>query len=663
MTTTAEFRFYQNPFLVIASALAIGVYIGYEVNFLTISTAFFGLFCCAVGILFMYSFRPYRKRLFFLSSFLLTLLIGVLLMQNAKGDWQERSFADTYQKGDLLVLTICEIGDSQKEWVKMTANVQRVYKNSAAYSLHTPIVLFLNAHSLQVKAGDVLMISSDVERIRNNKNPGEFDAELFWNRKGFWWMSFASSKQVRLLERGETMWFTKKTNELRTYLRESLEKNLSGRELAIALALILGDKSLLDSEITTSFINTGAMHVLAVSGLHVGIIMQILMAFFTRFSKWISRRTAVLLVLVIVWVYSSVTGLSPSILRAVFMFSVLVLSELTSRNHSSINSLFFTGFVVLCWNPFTLYDIGFQLSFLAMLGIFCFYRRIELLIYVKNKLLRKIWQGTAIGFAAQLMTAPLSLYYFHQFPNYFILTNIGLMASSGLILGIGIFIFSIRWFIPIARFAGIILSVVVFLSLWLIEYIEHLPGAVAYGFELPFSVVIAITALIFYLFFRANTKLKKWIAYTVGIVLLISIVYKRFENHQTNEICFFNGRKMLVIIRKGEHIFCFYKGKAAHLAKLKFAVNSYAKIHPGSTSYYNVNEKKWHITSGKLAISSSLKKNGNVGITVNGRAFTILFSNKKYTEAPHETTLAMPWVVQSATHYLKNHAFVVPLSQ
>lgn len=658
--TTAEFRFYQTPFLVIASALAIGIHLGYEVNFTNSSPVLFTLFCCAVAGLFMYSLKPYRKSLFFITLPLLAALIGILLMQNAKGDWLKPSFADTYQKKDLCVVRVRETGDSKKKWVKMTADVQQVHKTNATYSVNTPIVLFVNAHTINIEAGDVLLIAAEVSLIKNNNNPGEFDAEFFWNRKGFRWISFVSSKQVRLLKHGKPSWLAKTTTALRNYLKQALEENLSGKELAIALALILGDKTLLDNEVTTSFINTGAMHVLAVSGLHVGIIMQLLMIFFKRFSKWISRKTTVIVVLIIVWIYAGVTGLSPSILRAVFMFSILTCSELASRNYNSINALFFTGFAVLIYDPFTLYDIGFQLSFLAMLGIFLFYKRIEVFIYTQNALLRKVWQGTAIGFAAQLMTTPLSLYYFHQFPNYFVLTNIGLMASSGLILGIGIVIFSVRWLIPIARFAGVLLSFVVFLSLWLIEYIERLPGAVAYGFELPFIVVIAAVAIVFYLF-NANTKSKKWIGYATGLLLLVTIVYKRFDNHQGNEICFFSGKQLMVLIRKDKHLFCFYRGDRVELKKLQFALGGYMKLHPANVSYYNVDEKTWNIKSGKLSISSCRKQHNAVGIAVNGAVFTVLFSNRKYTNVNQETILAMPWVHQQANHHLKDGSYIAQI--
>ena len=133
----------------------------------------------------------------------------------------------------------------------------------------------------------------------------------------------------------------------RIYLSESLSENLKGKELAIAQALILGDKSLLDQEVKNSFTNTGAMHVLAVSGLHIGIIMQILMVVLGYFPKIISRKKALTLVLIVMWIYAFITGMSPSVVRAVFMFSVLVIVQLAGRQYSTMNALFFYWFFTL----------------------------------------------------------------------------------------------------------------------------------------------------------------------------------------------------------------------------------------------------------------------------------------------------------------------------
>ena len=191
-------------------------------------------------------------------------------------------------------------------------------------------------------------------------------------------MAFVSRGELVLLNQAKQSLITKWLNASRNYLRSALRAHLSGAELAISLALILGDNSMLDKEIRDSFTNTGALHVLAVSGLHISIIMQILMAALAVFSGVLSRRVAVILLIGIMWWYAAITGLSPSVLRAVIMFTVLSIAQLSGRNYDSLNTLLFTAFVLVLWNPLTVFDIGFQLSFWRCLASFYSMRRLNL---------------------------------------------------------------------------------------------------------------------------------------------------------------------------------------------------------------------------------------------------------------------------------------------
>jgi competence protein ComEC len=446
-------------------------------------------------------------------------------------------------------------------------------------------------------------------------------------------------------------------NGLNDYLGQSLEDNLSGKELAIAKALILGDKSLLDTEVKNSFTNTGAMHVLAVSGLHVGIIMQILMVFLGFFSKWIDRKTSILLVVGIMWIYAVLTGLSPSVLRAVFMFSVLVLAQISGKQHDSVNSLFFTAFVIFLFDPYTLFDIGFQLSFLAMLGIFLFYRQIEEVVFIDNKWIRKVWQGTAIGFAAQIMTTPLSLYYFHQFPNYFILTNIGLMASSGLILGLGIFIFSITWLKPLAKFAGLILGLIIYLSLLFIEWVERLPGAVAYGFEVSLLVVLFMGILALILFRVKENRKIQFAAFAIAGLMLISMVYRRYQNLDRDEVCVFNHKKLVVAVKKDAQIVCFYHGDKDDLEKIKFICEGYRKLRPGEIRYMPLDKVNYTAQLGDERFT--IKRSGNdYELSIGERKMIIAFGDN--SSVPREgTVIGMPWVTENTDHNLGDGAYLL----
>ena len=387
-----------------------------------------------------------------------------------------------------------------------------------------------------------------------------------------------------------------------------------------------------------------------------------MMFILSQFARFIKRKHAVVIVVLTMWIYAFITGMSPSVLRAVFMFSVLSIAQISGKNYLPVNTLFFTGFALMLINPYTLFDIGFQLSFLAMLGIFLFYESIECTIQIKNNILRKVWQGTAIGFAAQLMTTPLSLYYFHQFPNYFVLTNIGLMASSGLILGVGLLIFSIRWWGIIAKWIALLLTLVVSLSLEFIEWVEKLPGAVAYGFEPSIYSVLALNLLIIAIFLLVKTVRQLAILGTIGMILLGIIVWQRHLNCTTNELCVFNTRQVIISVLKDQELFCFYKAKAKDFHKVAQVMQGYVKLHPASVHYMPIKNKKWMLELKKFKLSIS-DHYAYIDLKMNKRAYRLITSDFSEMSTHQAITIGMPWVTGEVDHSLrKKGAFMRKLT-
>jgi competence protein ComEC len=579
---------------------------------------------------------------------------GCVLMAERNGNFHSEKWDRIYHETDLSIVEINGVGNGKSAWVKLTGQIKKLKSASRVTPVDEPLLIFVQAPDVVFKEGDVLLVAAAVEPITNARNPGEFDAEYFWRTKGIEKMCFVQKEQFIFLQHHSPAWIIQKLDSLREGLVSILKNNLSGEELSIALALILGDKTLLDTEVKTSFTNTGAMHVLAVSGLHVGIIMQLLIYFLGLFNRFISRKTAVLAVVGVMWIYAILTGLSPSVLRAVIMFSILVLSQLSERTYSPLNALFLTGFVLCLWNPFTLFDIGFQLSFLAMLGIFLFYKPIEKTLYFDNRLLMKIWQGTAIGFAAQLMTTPLSLYYFHQFPNYFVLTNIGLMASSGIILGGGIFLFGISWFNPLAKLTAWVLTLSIFLSLAFIRWVEALPGAVAFGFEVGILFVLVSGILILAVFTLPLSRNARYTWYTSGLILLTVLVFQRYQNITKRELCILNARFPIVLFRDGEQLFCFHGADTEQSDKLHFAVDSYRKLYPGTVRYFSM-DKNWSI-QGKFKIEIQNKTEGKL-ISINGSNYLLKMKNTEQQSQGVTASIGMPWVYSAVNHSLRGGAF------
>lgn len=221
------------------------------------------------------------------------------------------------------------------------------------------------------------------------------------------------------------------------YIREAVP---SDRDYPVASAMLLGSYKKMDQELFNAYSATGAVHILAVSGLHVGIMAHIFQFLFgfIRLGKKKPVQLQALLLIGIIWAYALLTGAAPAILRAALMFSFLTVSRLLLRDSSPLNILAAAAFVLLCINPLDLYNIGFQLSFLAMAGIFLLYEPVRTLITIENKILQAIWKVISVSCAAQLAIYPVIGYHFHQFAFYFWLTGLISTPFSYLILGSGL---------------------------------------------------------------------------------------------------------------------------------------------------------------------------------------------------------------------------------
>jgi competence protein ComEC len=346
------------------------------------------------------------------------------------------------------------------------------------------------------------------------------------------------------------------------------------------------------------------------------------------------------------------------------MFTVLSIAQLGGKNYDPLNTLLFTAFILVLWNPLTVFDIGFQLSFLAMLGIFLFFEKIESFWKIQQPLLRKVWQGTAIGLAAQVMTTPLSLHYFNQFPNYFILTNIGLMASSGLILGGGLLMFSISWWGFVAKWVGLGLMLIVGVSLWFIQWVEALPGAVAFGFTIGIWTVVALGILFPLLFYFKVGSRGFWAIILAGIGILLCVVFQRFQNIHKNEIIVFNAKKLVMAVRIHGHVFCLYRSKKEDFIKVERLMLNYLKIHSGNIHYCNLDQHNWRINSGGMKVDVKREK-GSVTLTCAQHKVRVLMEEGNINKLANEHLIAMPWIkatpLSEIEHYLSNGAWRLPI--
>ncbi|MBC6996345.1 ComEC/Rec2 family competence protein [Neolewinella lacunae] len=375
---------------------------------------------------------------------LLVFLLGGWRTQSSYPPAREDFFLAGLEADDLLAGEIMAIRPGEKTLraeITLTALL-------GADSLHRPatgkLLLYLppSQKAATLVAGDRLVFAGTPTELRPPLNPGVFDLRAYWKRQGVY-------HQLFLREDGDWRRVGTSATGIRATAEEwrrtwfkTFQDHLTGDRLAVAAALVLGKRDLISEEVKSAYTDTGAIHVLAVSGLHVGIVyllLYTLLARVLRLNRTRGGRTLVAaLSVVAVWTFALVSGLSPSVQRAALMFSVLALGGILRRKTYIFNTLSIAAFGMLWLNPATFFQVGFQLSFTAIIGIVLFTSYLTRLVYFGSRLLRSAWSAMAASTGAQLGTLPLSLYNFQQFPLYFLLsgTVVILSAFAGMFLGI-----------------------------------------------------------------------------------------------------------------------------------------------------------------------------------------------------------------------------------
>lgn len=256
------------------------------------------------------------------------------------------------------------------------------------------------------------------------------------------------------------------------------QMGMEGQVFAVVTAMTLGDKSSLSHETKENYQLSGASHVLALSGLHLSII-YVLLTLFTFGQK--KRLWSELILLIAIWIYTVMVGMSPSVVRSATMLTIYSAVGLAGRTRMSLNVLAFVAVVMLSANPLSLYDISFQLSFMAVAFIMMFQSPVSGLIPEKvqqrHPLLKWVWQLTVLSCVAQLGTTPLVAYYFGRLPLYFMITNLVVIPGATLILYLSVGVVALAWWLVVQRLVVSLLMLVTSTLNTVLEYISHWPLA------------------------------------------------------------------------------------------------------------------------------------------------------------------------------------------
>ncbi len=388
---------------------------------------------------------------------------------------------DSSEHGNAIV-TLLEPPVEKDHSYKALVSVMYISGDDSSSSVRGRAIIYFSKDTAasHLRYGDVVMIPHRFTAVAPPLNPDEFDYRKYlWFQeiyatefvKSGDWIKIRAKQGNRLL----TLSFW-----LRDKCREAFQKYIpADREEAVMEALVVGYRDGMSQEVQQAYANAGVVHILAVSGLHVGILYLVFdrMLFFMRRRKnW--KRWQSFFIVVLIWLFAFVTGLSGSVIRAATMFSLIALGKNWNRSANSFNTIAASAFLILLWNPFLLMDVGFQLSYAAVISISAFVPYMNWWMTRETRLGDSLWRTTSMSLAAQTGTLPLTLFYFKQFPVLFLLANIIVIPLSGVLLVGGMALAIFQWTGLLAAYLGIAIAKLCWLMNAFILFISAIPVSV-----------------------------------------------------------------------------------------------------------------------------------------------------------------------------------------
>ncbi len=527
------------PFLRLTIAFSLGILLS---KILPVSNIFLitgTLLILPVLIVLNKNYKFRYNQLFGTGIHIVFMLLGIILFNqyNKKPDFIE---------SERFVATVLEVPQEKTKSFKSLLKITGFTTKDSLILTNEKVLAYFekNSFSEQLKSGDIILCKQHPNLIKNNGNPFEFDYKQYLERQKIYRQVYLSSENwiktgksdFSLITRAEQI----REKLLGIYRNQPIDK----KELEILSALTLGYKRELDPETRRVFSSAGAMHVLAVSGLHVGIIFWIISIFFGFLRKRKSGRLIFMcFAILVLWIYAFITGLSPSVMRAATMFSIYIIGENIQRRTNIYNSLAASALILLLINPNNIFETGFQLSYSAVFGIVFLQPKIESLIKVNNRILQFFRTLLTVSIAAQIATFPFILYYFGQFPTYFWITNIIMIPAVMILIPMGI---ALLFFSQIPLMSGILSISINFLIkavYFFLAFIEELPFSILQISSIGYIQFISIILTLFFFFIFLENNYLRYLKYSLLSLLFLfgTLFYFNMLRSNSKEIIVYNS--------------------------------------------------------------------------------------------------------------------------
>lgn len=522
----------QSPFIRLVIPLVAGILLRLNIEI----PSFLAL--CAIIITFVLSFglavlrkfsHNFKYRwLFGLNIFLLFFSLGTYLT-GEEHKVTDKNLTKTIAPSEYIGV-ITDLPEERAKSVRFFVEIKQEKSQEKFINRREKVLCYVkkDSASLLLKAGDVILFKTAFEDIESSGNPFEFDYKKYLSYQGIRFSTYIDQQYWKRMSGRKLpviqLWAIKTGNMLEAVFSKI---GMTGQELGVASALIIGDKAGLDKEIKQAYVASGAMHILAVSGMHVALlywVLNMLLSFLDR--KTYGKLLKLIILLMAVWFYALITGMGGSILRAAAMITFVIAGQALNRRINIFNSLAASAFFLLLYNPYNLVDVGFQLSYFAVISIVIFYPLIYQLFEFESWLGNQIWSLTAVTLSAQVLATPISLFYFHQFPNLFLISNLIMIPLSTLIMYFAMVLVVCSFWNGLALLMGKVFNLLVWLLNQVVLIIEGLPYALTKGIYITWFDVCLL-----YLFVVLITLyfIKKRAGYLIsGLVTILILAFSGF---------------------------------------------------------------------------------------------------------------------------------------
>ncbi len=462
-----------------------------------------------------------------------------------------------------VLLRIISDPESRENNVRCRAIIVATLKDSTFSKVAATTMLYLkrNSRSEKLRYGDEICVVSGVRNPSPTMNPGEFDYAAWLESQGIRFVCFAKDEWSQVGHDAQS-WLKEKALLLRRYFKERLiVVGLTGQELAVSEALLLGQSSDIDPTLLASYSASGTLHVLSVSGMHVALVFVVLLKILAPLEK--NRKTRIVSFAIqffVIWFYAFMTGVSPSVLRSVMMLSVIILGRVIKRDAHLLNTLAASALLLLLTNPLLIKDAGFLLSYCAVAGIVIAQPLVEMMWRPKSKLIKPVWSLISVTLAAQVFTFPLGLYFFQQFPTWFLLSNLIVIPLSTICLYAGIALLSISWWTWGATMFAFLFGFLIQMLNASVSYTEYLPAAVLHTSAWDgIQIALLYGAILFALVRLVHKTRITVIASLICLcVLIVTIAAGRHFDAKQKAITIFQVRNGVVLgVRNGNQVSLF----------------------------------------------------------------------------------------------------------